>query len=277
MAESMYFRPPGELNITSGNISENFRKWKQQMSVYMTASGADEKDNAIKKAIILNIAGEDLLEVSNHFQYADGEDNNDPKVLLKKIEAYCSPKKSEVYESYKFWTAPLLQSIDQFVADLRTRAKNCNFGDMTNRLIRDKIIFTLVDSNLKTRLMREQEDLTLDKLIDICRAHDLAQGQIKDMSSTLQSATINQVGAAPRYGKRNTRNPVPHSDNGGVRTCLYCNQKHVMSKFQCPAYGKICTSCKSKNHFPSAIRCPRNANVKVVSSTQGKHPMGMDH
>ena len=35
--------------------------------------------------------------------------------------------------------------------------------------------------------MCEQEDLTLDKLIDLCPAHDLAQGQIKDMSSTLQS------------------------------------------------------------------------------------------
>ena len=66
----------------------------------MTASGADDKDDSVKKVIILILAGEDVMEVSNHFIYAHGENEDNPNLLLTKIEAYCSPKKSEVYESY---------------------------------------------------------------------------------------------------------------------------------------------------------------------------------
>ena len=289
MADSMHFRPPGQLNITAGNIAENFRKWKQQLKVFMTASGADDKDDSVKKAIILNLAGEDVMEVSNHFIYAHGENEDDPNLLLTKIEAYCSPKKSEVYESYKFWTAPIIHPIDQFVADLRTRAKNCNFGAMTSRLIRDKVVFTLTDPALKTRLMRDQEILTLTKLIDVCRAHEMAQGQIKDMSSN-HSSSISHLGAQrnkrggrggysrssrdTRYSSDRTQNASRSSRDtryssdrapGALKICLYCNLKHNMSKYDCPAYGKTCNSCKEKNHFPSGVKCPRYRKVRIVS------------
>lgn len=40
MAESA-FRLPSQLNITDGNISENFRKWKRQVEIYMAATGSD--------------------------------------------------------------------------------------------------------------------------------------------------------------------------------------------------------------------------------------------
>ena len=91
------------------------------------------------------------------------------------IEDYCTPRKSEGYESYKFWTTPLSTPIDHFVAELRTKAKNCNFGELTDRLIRDKVMFTITDNALITRLMREQENLPLKRLIDICRPHEIAQ------------------------------------------------------------------------------------------------------
>ena len=49
---------------------------------------------------------------------------------------------------------------------------------MTDRLIRDKAVFTIEDPTLKTRLLRDQEDLTLKSLIDTNRAHELANGQM---------------------------------------------------------------------------------------------------
>ena len=245
MAESMHF----QLNITSGNIANNFRKWKQQLKVFMTASGADDKDESVKRAIILNLAGEDVMEVSNHFVYAPGKNEDDPNLLLTKIEAYYSPKKSEVYEEV-FWNAPLIHPIDQFVADLRTRAKNCNVGQMTSRLIRDKVIFTLTDTTLKTRLMREI--LTLTKLIDVCRAHEMAQGQIQDTSNN-HTSSISRLctqwnkrgGRGYSRSSRDTRYSSDRASSAPLKTCLYYNLKH-MSKYDCPAYGKTYNSCKEK-------------------------------
>lgn len=176
------FNKPPTLDIHTGNVPENFRKWKQQLITFIDASELNEKPAAIRSAIILNLAGEDVLEISNHFVYGENEDKNSPDVLLEKIEKYCSPKKSEVYESYKFWITPLMTPIDHFVAELRTRAKTCNFGNLQDRLIRDKIIFSITEEALKSRLLREQDDLPLHRLIDICRAHETAQGQLKEMA-----------------------------------------------------------------------------------------------
>ena len=76
------------------------------------------------------------------------EDRNDPEILLNKIEDECTPRKSEGYESNKFWTTPLSTHIDHFVAELRTKAKNCNFGELTDQQIRDKVMFTITGNAL---------------------------------------------------------------------------------------------------------------------------------
>ncbi|KAL9961978.1 hypothetical protein ACROYT_G031027 [Oculina patagonica] len=53
-SESGQFRIPPPLEVNSGNVSENYKRWKRQMEVYLAASGASAKDDKIKTAIILN-------------------------------------------------------------------------------------------------------------------------------------------------------------------------------------------------------------------------------
>lgn len=49
--------------ILSGNIAENWRRWEQRFSLYMTATGADENDENVKIAILLHTIAEEALEV----------------------------------------------------------------------------------------------------------------------------------------------------------------------------------------------------------------------
>lgn len=87
MAEAL-FKPPGELNIIDGNISENFKKWKRQIEVYLAASGANAKDKEVQVAIILHCAGPKVIEVFDQFTWdGTGESENDakdPQRVLKK-------------------------------------------------------------------------------------------------------------------------------------------------------------------------------------------------
>ena len=272
------FHPPTPLNIVSGNVPENFRKWKQQLETYMTASGLNDTPAKTRKAIILNLAGEDVLEISNHFKYdaavdEDGhpvEDRDDPDVLLNKIEEYCSPKQNEIYESFKFWTTPISTPIDHFVSDLRTKVQNCNYGALTERMVRDKIIFSLTDESLRFRIMRDQahDPVTLDRLISILRVTELTQGQVKHMSSASnQHNSVNFVKTKQSFGKPGqTPKPAPISTNPVVKTCHFCNKKHAMKKEQCPAWGKTCGLCKQKNHF--RVKCPRNKSVHCLDEIE---------
>ena len=66
MAEAL-FKPPRQLDIVDGNVSENFRKWKREMEVYMVASGGSEKDKKIQTSILLHCAGPKVIEIYDQF------------------------------------------------------------------------------------------------------------------------------------------------------------------------------------------------------------------
>ena len=76
-------RPPPPLDLHSkGNLAEVFRRWKQGYTIYVTAAGLLSKPKAQRRAILLNLAGEAAIELSNNFVFLEGEDQEDPDVLL---------------------------------------------------------------------------------------------------------------------------------------------------------------------------------------------------
>ncbi len=54
------------------------------------------------------------------------------------------------------------EKIDAYVTDLKHKAKDCEFGDLTDLLIRDRIVCRIKYDNVRARLLREA-DLTLEK------------------------------------------------------------------------------------------------------------------
>ena len=51
------FHKPSALSF-DGNTSENWRRFRQQYDIYLTASASEKKDDTVKIAILLNFAGE---------------------------------------------------------------------------------------------------------------------------------------------------------------------------------------------------------------------------
>ena len=65
---------------------------------------------------------------------------------------------------------------------LRQIADKCAFGAITpDDLLRDRIIFGIADNKVRERLLREPE-FNLSKTLDICRASEMSQAQIKTVS-----------------------------------------------------------------------------------------------
>ena len=59
-------KPPTGLQLT-GNLSKNWRKFKQRFEIYSIASGLNEKAEGIQVASLLHLVGEEALEVFNIF------------------------------------------------------------------------------------------------------------------------------------------------------------------------------------------------------------------
>ena len=84
------------LNIYSNTLAEDYRKWREQMDVYLIACGAVEKLKKVTMCIILNCAGQGIISAAQQFVYAEGENEEDQGELLNKIAVHCNPNKWQI-------------------------------------------------------------------------------------------------------------------------------------------------------------------------------------
>ena len=66
--------PPVSLNFDAGNISQAWKKWKQQFQLFLVATESDAKSERTKSSILLTCIGSRGREIFNTFQFDSNED-----------------------------------------------------------------------------------------------------------------------------------------------------------------------------------------------------------
>ncbi|KAJ8044099.1 hypothetical protein HOLleu_11471 [Holothuria leucospilota] len=232
----------------------------------MEASGHSKKEESVKTAILLNLSGEDAVEIYNSFKWDKEEDSKILEEVLKKFESYCNPRKNVTWERHVFNTRVQQpsESIDQYVTDLKLKSKSCEFGPLRDDLIRDRIVCGIRDDNVKRRLLREAK-LTLQTALDICRASEVTLTQMKTLSS--EKAVLV---AAKSTRSRPTSKPGKNTSHKSL--CGRCGNKRHRSEEDCPAMGELCRNCKRPNHFAKVCRTKKDTGQysagRNVSSVQ---------
>ena len=172
---------PGPMGFKSVNAADAWDKRDRHFRNYFKAAELKKKDQV---AILLELAGPDSLAISRTFTYKeatlaraghpaqDAESPDDYETVLTKFAEYCRPcKKNTVYGRHRFWKRDQVngESMDQWLIDLGSQTAICEFGAQEDLMIRDKLVYGVMDERAKERLLREGE-LTLQRAMDICRA-----------------------------------------------------------------------------------------------------------
>ncbi len=235
-------QPPPKLQLT-GNVAENWRRFKQRFLLYLSAIDGDRKVEKMKASLFLHVVGDEALEVYNNFTFEEGESMK-LQSIMDKFEAFCIPKRNVTYERHRFFTCMQRsgETIEQYVTELRHRSKTCEFGELTDSLIKDRIVCGIPDNGLRERLLREQ-DLNLEKALSLCRAAATVKTQAKELLN--ESCTVDVVkksqtpfGGSIRKTTFKERGRV--TDEKRQRSCDRCGMQHPPRK--CPAYGKNATN-----------------------------------
>ena len=274
-----HLKPPFGLNV-DGDLDAHWRAFKQQFVLYLTATDGDEKSDEKKVAMLLTIAGESAIDIFNTFSLTAAE--KDLKVVLEKFDNYCSPRKNEVYERYVFRCRNQKEGeqFDQFVTDIRLKARTCNFDNQLDSMIRDQIVFgtNTCSKAVREKLLR-QSDLTLDKTIKVDLAHELAQSQLRvfecksmvagpAQNPPYSNSDVNAVTGAQKKTSYQNRWKGPGKWQPGPRLpakqqlqsdCKWCGTVHQYGR--CPAYGRTCDKCYRQNHFASVCYSGGNSNI----------------
>jgi len=167
----MEYNRPSCLKLI-GNLRENYKQFKQEVEVYITATETYDKDQKVQVARLLNLIGPDGLKLYNTFKL----ETITVSEISKSLEEYCVPKKNEVMEHYKFFRRKQseIETFDKYYADLRELIKSCSFKDTEDALLRTQMVLGIRDKDLQPRLLRE--DLPLKKVVKYCQSTE--QGEI---------------------------------------------------------------------------------------------------
>ncbi|XP_023815343.1 uncharacterized protein K02A2.6-like isoform X2 [Oryzias latipes] len=245
-------KPPAQWSMDAANLPKAWKTWKEEFTLYTELALPDTEEKARVK-LFYYLIGERGRELCGTLIGA--ESRVTVSGLMVKIDEHCNPKVNETVERYRFFARnqALGENIDKYVTDLRMLASTCNFGQLRDSLIRDRIVCGTSSSSWRERLLRE-ENLTLDKCLDICRAMEIS----REYNKTITGQTLEELHVIRQKEKK--------SQERGI-SCRYCGRLHERIKSKCPAYGKNCKKCGRENHF--AITC-RSKTVRKENTPREK-------
>ena len=247
--------PPTPLEM-SGNVSENWKKFKQHFQPYIDATGASEKSDKQQMSLLIHVIGESALEVYNTFVWEETEDRMKLAKVLEHFDEYCTPKTNLTLERFHFnqCVQETGEGVDAYLTRIKKHSKTCEFGDLKDSLVKDCLVCGIADNVTRERLLRE-ENLTLEKAVKICKAAELVKERSKELQSTLSTpTTVHAVQTRGKQPSQSGKKPTPveakldKSDKSGEKHhCRRCATWHVSGK--CPTCGQTCGLCKRMNHY----------------------------
>ena len=276
-------KPPEPLQTQGGNLAERWERFREQFNWYLYAINAHADAGQRKVGILLTVAGPEAQKVFKTFTFAPAraavvgppaipavpaESPDDYDCVMEKFTQYCVPRKNLIYERYAFNTRNQQEgeSVDTYVTDLKWKAQSCEYGELSDSLIRDRLVVGIRDARLKEKMLIK-EDLTLDAAITMCKAAETTQQQMK-LINPLETEQVNAVRTRGRRhdtGENVTRDGKEaaarsdHVEEDANREyqCKRCGTRHGPRK--CPAYKAKCNNCGKRGHY--AKLCFKKVNV----------------
>ena len=140
---------PSALQL-KGNSSVNWKRFRQAWDNYEIAARLKTQDKQFPTATLLTCIRQDALDIYDGLAFDEEAHKKDIDIILQKLEEFCVGNKNEIYERYLFNKRDQAagESIDTYVAPLRSLSKTCNYGALTDNLLRDRMVVSILDKGI---------------------------------------------------------------------------------------------------------------------------------
>jgi len=261
---------------------EEWDRWHTRFERYLRTAKIEEGEDKVNTMIYcMGIEAEDIL---TGLQLSSTELKNYDTVK-EKFKWHFAGKKNLIFERVKF--SNRIQGEDEpaenFIRDLWIQVEKCDYGNLKEDLLRDRIVAGIKDKKLSEQMQTEQ-NLTLQNAIDKVKTREAVQKQAAQLNS-FSSSNVNSV-QHKRYGDKRSHSSgknfssdrrhkhTQHSHQSSQHrqssasssnSCFWCGkQRH--SKEHCPAKNSICKYCKKKGHWEVVCR-NKKRNVHEVETS----------
>ena len=202
----------------------------------------------------------------------------------KLLEEEFKPKGSKLLSIIELWTQSNQGSktLNDWLTYIHNLVEACNYGDSTDRIIRDVLIIGCESSNAKDKIIRRGETITLNEVIEILQTEASTNSTLRQFQE-IQNKSVQSVNYVS-YDSRSKKSKKPSNEQNSSSTgptdpknrkCFRCGEpfsrKHLK---ECRAQNVTCDGCGIKGHYKKCCKktgtFPRdNSNRENQSSSTG--------
>lgn len=258
---SLRLQPPSPFNFKE---PETWPKWKRRFEQFRTASGLAKDEEEKQVSTLLYCLGE---EAEDRLNSTDITTNDRKKydAVLKKFDEFFAVRRNVIFERARFNQRSQLQgeSVEHFITTLYTLAEGCNYGDLKDEMIRDRIVVGIRDKALSERMQLDPK-LTVDTAKQLARQREAVHEQQAFLRTPpKQELAVEAVGS--NSAARTTSKPNSTSE---ATKCKRCG-RGPHPRQSCPAKDAVCHKCRKKGHYSAHClsRVPKTSQTASVYDT----------
>ena len=130
-----------QLDFDAIGQARKWKRWKEEIELYMDLA-MDGKSERTKTKLFLYLVGSKGREIYETMQFETPAHERTQQQVVAAFVSYCNREKNKTVERYRFFSRiqEINKLFEQFAADLKVLAAICNFGDLKESLVRDRII-----------------------------------------------------------------------------------------------------------------------------------------
>ena len=200
------------------------------------------------------------------------------------LEAEFKPKGNKLLSVIELWTQSKQGSktLNEWLTYVYNLVESCDYGDSSERIIRDVLIIGCNSDKAKDKIVRQGEKIKLQDVIEILQLEDSTRQTLTEMTSTTQKIHYASYEKKKGTGKKQKFQSNSNSSSssssgqkqdstGSQKLCYRCSKNYSKGHEKvCKALNAKCNACGVEGHFE--IACKKSGNFPKKTSSKFQKP-----
>ena len=203
------------------------------------------------------------------------------------LEEEFKPKGNKLISIIELWTRSKQgnKTLNEWLTYVYNLVEACNYGDSTDRIIRDVLIIGCESDGAKDKIIRRGETITLNETIEILQTEASTNSTLRQFQEIQKKPTGSIYYQAYDSRSKKSKNPSNEqnsssSPTGSKKKCFRCGEPFSRQHMkECKAQDVICNSCGIKGHLKKCCKksgnFPKDSNRQNQSSSTGPGKMNI--
>ena len=137
---------------------DEWLKWRRRFDQFLSASGLDKVEESGQISTLLYCLGEDAEDVVATTHISE-EDRKKYGKVIEKLDDHFKVQRNVIFERARFNKRSQLEgeSAEEYITTLYSLIETCNYGELKDEMLRDRLIVSIRDAKLSESLQMDAD------------------------------------------------------------------------------------------------------------------------